>query len=109
MPASRTSRPLSNVECASHESPPNVGDSKSADETSRPVAAAAAASSRRAGATIEAICGESKVTAPYDSRDSSKTSAPRTRPKSELGSGRAGNSVRADSDRASRTNATWSR
>ncbi len=82
--------PLINEMCASHEPPPNVGDSTYVENTRRPVACTAAANCARAGVTIRAISGMSYATAPYDSRNTSSTSAPSSRRMFDAASGTAG-------------------
>ena len=80
---SRTSVPESRLMWASHDSPPNVVDSTNADAMRRPVSLTAASNRRRDGTSASAKASRSQLTAPYDSRKTTNTSAPATRDRSE--------------------------
>src|SRR5262249_20784948 len=100
--------PERSVMCASHELPPNVGDSTNADTTPRWVSRMAVARAARSAASAETSAGWSYVTAPYDSMNSNSTSAFRTRdnvPSIDGLGGRARDRVLAA--RASQTSRAW--
>ena len=77
MAPSRTSVPDNMLMWASHDSPPNVGDSTKADTTSRPLSLMSAERRVRAPASSVANAGRSQLIAPYDSTKTRNTSAPR--------------------------------
>ena len=85
--SSRTSVPESRLTWASHDSPPKVVDSTRAETTPRPVSRTSAANRARLAASAATNAGRSQLTAPYDSRNTIRTSAPATRERSERSTG----------------------
>src|SRR5215831_20953397 len=75
--------------CANHDDPPKVGDSTNPETTSRFVWWMAASSAARGASRSREKEDRSNVTAPYDSRKTSRTSASFTRDSVEFMGGLA--------------------